>query len=103
MNVYTVYLPLTFNDGTDASKQVEALKSSALVTFGGYTLGAEMLGVWMDSDDFVYRDRIVPLILFAPDEQPVIKLAESAAKLLDQHYISVIKPDNTSVLIGRAG
>lgn len=94
MKSYTVYVPVTLNNGDEVSPEtLRNIKDWCLFAFGGYTYNpAPMLGAWRDDDGKCYYDTVNTLTVFTAYEPAIVALAKHIAVTLDQVCVAVVSP-----------
>lgn len=97
--VYEVYVPQTYNDGTDAEVALDAINAYLTEHHGGYTMGAECVGLWVDPWGNEYRDRIRIYNLFLTADEQAERFARFVGEKLHQVCVTVVYPDRRVNLV----
>jgi hypothetical protein len=92
--LFSVYLPLTTNDGRPQPMSRLHYARDRIVAFaGGCTVLPTSEGLWVNEEGTLCRDLVVPLLVLAPagvkSEQFFGRLAAELALLLEQQEIFV--------------
>lgn len=100
--MYTLYLPLNYNNGAPIPEAPLRWARDEIARFvGGCTVLPASDGLWVADDGQEYLDRVVPILVVAPNtpetEWFFRQLAHELATLLEQHELFIYRTPVTMV------
>jgi hypothetical protein len=68
--------------------------------FGGYTVGGDCKGVWVDADGVEHRDDVFPVYIATDDTASVVRLCSNYRRDSDEKCVYLKYPNGMVSLIG---
>ena|SRR5690348_8894887 len=92
--LYTIFLPLTDNNGNPIEPALlDKVQDEIVTAIGGLTRYAPGVGVWRNPMGHVYRDLVLPIQILVPDDAEmqswIVQQIAKMAALLEQEQIFV--------------
>src|SRR5689334_752580 len=90
--LYTIFLPLTDNNGNPIEPALlDKVQDEIVTAVGGLTRYAPGVGLWIDPTATLYRDLVMPIQVLAPDDVEtralIVQQIAKMAALLEQKQI----------------